>query len=320
MTEPLATDVLRRAVAKHVDDAQATFEPIRTGKFNTSYFVSTGEGELVLRIAPPDTTGVLFYERGMMAQEPEVHERVRSNTTVPVADILAYDTQRDVLPRDFLLMRRLPGRALSEMSLSRQATGRVYRHVGEALRQIHDLRRDRYGYLGAHHCMTPQPDWAGAFAIMWNRLLDDVDGCQGYDTRESQFLRDLLEHHMEAFTHEPPSCLLHMDVWAQNILCDAQGNLTGLVDFDRALWGDPEIEFAVLDYCGVSVPEFWQGYGQARDESGPAQVRGLFYYLYELQKYIVIERLRRHNAARADQYRQHVRGIIAQALGREPAG
>ncbi len=47
-----------------------------------------------------------------------------------------------------------------------------------------------------------------------------------------------------------------MDVWAQNILVDSMGNVSGLVDFDRALWGDPEIEFAVLNYCGISEPAF----------------------------------------------------------------
>lgn len=41
-----------------------------------------------------------------------------------------------------------------------------------------------------------------------------------------------------------------------NILIDNQGSVTGIVDFDRALWGDVEIEFAVLDYCGISEPAF----------------------------------------------------------------
>jgi len=56
-----------------------------------------------------------------------------------------------------------------------------------------------------------------------------------------------------------PASLLHLDAWAQNILVDEAGNVTGLVDLDRALWGDPGIEFAVLDYCGISEPVFWRG-------------------------------------------------------------
>ncbi|HIC89615.1 MAG TPA: hypothetical protein EYP04_09470 [Anaerolineae bacterium] len=65
--------------------------------------------------------------------------------------------------------------------------------------------------------------------------------------------------HRERFQRPVPASLLHLDAWAQNILVDEAGNVTGLVDLDRALWGDPGIEFAVLDYCGISEPVFWRG-------------------------------------------------------------
>jgi len=80
--------------------------------------------------------------------------------------------------------------------------------------------------------------------------------------------------------------------------------LTCLLDWDRALWGDPEIEFAVLDYCGISEPAFWEGYGRRRDESPEAQVRRVFYLLYEIQKYIVIRRVRYGSPAKAEPYRR----------------
>jgi aminoglycoside phosphotransferase (APT) family kinase protein len=94
-----------------------------------------------------------------------------------------------------------------------------------------------------------------------------------------------------------------MDVWAQNILVDDAGALTGLIDWDRALWGDPEIEFAVLDYCGISHSPFWEGYGAEREQSTDAGIRQRFYLLYELQKYIVIEQGRRNNPRAAQRYK-----------------
>ena len=42
-------------------------------------------------------------------------------------------------------------------------------------------------------------------------------------------------------------------------LVDANNKVTGLIDWDRALYGDPEIEYAVLDVCGISKPAFWEG-------------------------------------------------------------
>ncbi len=79
--------------------------------------------------------------------------------------------------------------------------------------------------------------------------------------------------------------------------------MLGLLDWDRALWGDVEIEFAVLDYCGISEPAFREGYGSRRENDSAARVRQLFYLLYELQKYIFIRTVRGGNSALADNYR-----------------
>ena len=103
-----------------------------------------------------------------------------------------------------------------------------------------------------------------------------------------------------------------MDIWAQNILVDPEGNVTGLVDWDRALWGDAEIEFAVLDYCGISTDAFWRGFGRPRDTSPEARVRWVFYHLYELQKYIVIRTLRSRRPREAARYKDRALHILRQ--------
>jgi aminoglycoside phosphotransferase (APT) family kinase protein len=159
--------------------------------------------------------------------------------------------------------------------------------------------------------MPPQPMWGAAFGVMWNKLLDDAVACGCYAPEQAHRLRELYEVHRHSFTHEVQPRLLHMDIWSENILVDADGHVTGLVDFDRALWGDPEIEFAVLDYCGVSEPPFWSGYGVERDVSPAAQIRHVFYLLYELQKYMPIAVWRRRDVARARTYRPQALSLVA---------
>lgn len=318
MAERFSDDDLREAARPHIG-GDAAFIPIRSGKFNTSFFARAADGaEYVMRIAPPDSAGFIFYEQGMMAQEPGIHRLLLESTSVPVAEIIAHDTSREVLPRDFLIMRRLPGSPQSETALGPRETARLLGELGSALRQVHGLTdpAGRYGYLGEHGCMEPQGDWGSAFAVMWHKIIDDIEGCGGYAKQEAGIMRGFFDASRRIFDHAPPASLLHMDVWAQNILTDGEGRLTGLVDFDRALWGDPEIEFAVLDYCGVSQPAFWEGYGAERPDTREAGARGVFYYLYELQKYIVIERLRRRDASRADSYKQASLRMATEAMGR----
>jgi aminoglycoside phosphotransferase (APT) family kinase protein len=325
LPESFEPATLAKLVLAHLN-AESTslrFAQIRTGKHNTSYWVESDQDRFVLRIAPPDDSGFLFYEHQMMHQEPQLHALIRAHTSIPVASIMGHDFSRRHINRDYLLMTALPGTPLSDFpGLSRSQLHRALGQTGEYLRQLHtltamkclDLKDQAYGYLGAHRPLDPQSTWATAFRVMWNKLIDDVTACGTYAPTEAQSMRDLLELYIEQFDRPVVPRLLHMDVWAQNILIDKVGNVTGILDFDRALWGDVEIEFAVLDYCGISEPAFWEGYGVQRDESSPAMIRRQFYLLYELQKYMPIRVWRRNNPQSAARYKRQSLALAEQLL------
>jgi len=321
LSQPFDKETLAELFCALVDvnAASLRFSPVTTGRHNTSYWVATDQAKYVLRIAPADDSGFLFYERLMMRQEPDLHALVRAQTDIPVAEVVGYDFSRSRLERDYLLMTALPGTALSDApNLTRGQLEHALRQTGRHLRKLHALTAEdclhqrAYGYLGPHQPMDPQPTWVDAFRVMWNKLIDDVVACGVYAPDEAQDMRDLLGLHLRHFDRPVAPSLLHMDVWAQNILVDEAGNVTGLVDFDRALWGDVEIEFAVLDYCGISGPSFWEGYGRARDLSPAARIRQRFYMLYEVQKYMPIRVWRRNSRAAAEQYKRQSFALAAQ--------
>ncbi len=321
MAESFDSETLARLVCAHIEADPVTlrFTPIRTGKHNTSYWVDSDRRRLVLRLSPPDDAGFLFYERQMMRQEPDLHALIRAQTTIPVAEVVAHDFSRTHIGRDYLLLTALPGTPLSDArGLTQRQLAEILRQVGKYLRQLHALTAPEclgvtaHGYLGAHEPMEPQPTWAAAFHVMWNKLLDDVVASGCYTTAEAHALRALFERHRAHFERPVTPRLLHMDVWSQNILIDAAGNVSGLVDFDRALWGDVEIEFAVLDYCGISEPAFWAGYRMRRDESPSALIRRQFYLLYEIQKYMQICIWRGNDPAGALDYKDQSLALAAQ--------
>jgi hypothetical protein len=61
MTQPPNDHLLRQVVATHLNVApdRVRLDPIRTGKHNRCYYVATGQGGAVLRIAPPQE-GLVF--------------------------------------------------------------------------------------------------------------------------------------------------------------------------------------------------------------------------------------------------------------------
>lgn len=313
---PIDLDALRGIISDHagIEIDCVRLERCPTGKFNFTWFADADGRPLVLRVAPPDDPSImLFYEYRMMRQEPPVHQTLQAKTSVPVPTIHAYDFSHERVDRDFLIMERMPGVPLSHHPrLTRKAFATCLEEVSDALRQAHAIHSETYGYAGPHAPMEPQADWTSAFVIMWNNIVTETRDCGGFNPEEADFLLRLLDRHLDTFDRDEPPSLLHMDVWHQNILVDEAGHLTCLLDWDRAVWGDPEIEFAVLDYCGISEPPFWQGYGRQREDSPAARTRQRFYLLYEMIKYIKIRLMRSHDPAQADAYRRQSLQLASQ--------
>jgi aminoglycoside phosphotransferase (APT) family kinase protein len=297
---------VRQLVSAQLGDDEWRIAPFGAGKFSSVFAVDSSSGRYVLRVAPPDSVRQLFYEYRMMRQEPAIHARLGSETSVPVPEIVAHDFSRELIDRDYLIMPRLPGRPLSDAALSPPARRRSLREWGGYVAEIHALTdpENRSGYLGEHRCMEPQPTWAEAFAVMYRKEMDDIVDCGVYDRATADAAVALLEEHLDVFDHCDTSCLLHGDLWVTNLLVADDGGVTAVLDFDRACWGDIEWDLAIAEYCGVTGDPFWEGYGRrVETHVGDAAMRRLFYLLYEHQKYIVISMSsRRDDPPRARRY------------------
>ncbi|XP_070566026.1 uncharacterized protein [Ptychodera flava] len=175
-----------------------------------------------------------------------------------------------------MLMERLPGKLATDQKNADWE--KILFQVGRHLAEVHSLTAvsQKYGYLGEHQPMDPQDTWVDAFEVMWGKLIDDIVMTGYYGDKEKDALTGLFQEHRALFDRPVLPHLLHMDIWHQNILVDENSQVTGVLDWDRALWGDPEIEFAVLDYCDISGPAFWEGYGKKRDETPEAKTRQVF--------------------------------------------
>ncbi len=249
---------------------------------------------------------MVFYEEKMMAQEPGLHRLILQRTDIPVPKIIFYDSDHDIFKQDVLLMQRLPGHPASEAPfLTSSMWQKVLYQVGAYLKQLHSIQITKFGYCGPHNPMQPQFKWVDAFEIMWKKMIEQIMKMGAYSQSQGEYLISRLKEQQQLFDKSISASLLHMDIWAQNILVNQEGSVTGLLDWDRALYGDPEIEYAVLDYCGISEPAFWRGYDKSRPRSKEADIRHAFYMLYEIQKYIIINGLRRNDKQRALYYRDY---------------
>lgn len=285
-----------QARLSHVlDEGGVHLHPIPAGTFNTSFWVTTERGNrYVWRIAPGSYVPVLFYEREMMRREPHVHRLVRDRTQIPVPNVVYSDLSGRLVARPSLLVTALPGRPLSDTPV--EDPDRVKEQLGVYLRQLHQIRGPRFGYLDGHEPQSAYDNWPEAFQNLWRQLLRDIASLGLYTPSEVGRHQRLLDRHLGHLNAPSQATLLHMDLWAQNILTDGRG-ITGIIDWERALWGDPEMDLVLLERACLIDESFWRGYGRRPEFTPSFFIRRAFYLLYEHQKHIFIYAARHRDSA-----------------------
>lgn len=307
--ETFSIHTLKGLVSKPLatDPESLKIRPVPTGKFNTTFRVDGGKVSAILRIAPEENPAdKLFYEHRMMLQEPGVLQKVKEMTSIPVPEVICLTERDPEIGRDWILMSLLPGSPMTGSIMPEEAIRRAHAEIGQALKSLHAITSRLFGYSGEHKPAEPQHDWPTAFSVIWDKLVDDIERVNGYDGEEAAAMRRLLESFHTSLPRLNRASLLHMDIWHENILVSEEGEVTGIVDWDRAMWGDPDLDLAIARYCGMTTSDFFIGYGQPGSrESEPVEVspHHKLYLLYELQKYIFINRARRANPQAANNFK-----------------
>ena len=239
-----------------VDDG---FDELGLGWFNVAYRVRLASGaSVVLKIAPPAGVDVLTYERGMLRTEVAALRLVAERTSVPVPRVLAVDESRDLCDADYFFMEFIEGETLSTLPAAERPV--LQGALGALNRQLNEVRGTGFGSL-----LSPSDrSWREVFTGMVETVLADgerrsVDLGVAYAT-----VRRLLAAHAHSLDEVTEPRFVEWDLWDGNALV-RDGALVGIIDHERALWGDPLMEsgFAALVLPGTlgDATAFADGYG-----------------------------------------------------------
>ena len=227
-------DLVARAFGPNTTVVEA--EPLIGGGFAAVWSVQLSDGRaVVLKVEPPSTAKLLRYEQQLVEAEAEYFRLVRDQApAVPVPEVLAMGTDPA-----WLFTIRLPGVALSQLGKDVD-TAAVRRDLGRAVAALHAVTGERYGYA---HDRPSGATWTSAFRGIIEALLADA-GDWSVDLADvPSRIRTALER--ADLTFDGPPALLHFDLWDGNVLAtvqDGEARLSGLVDGERWLWGDPLVD------------------------------------------------------------------------------
>ncbi len=267
------------------------------GWFSAVYRVLLDDGRpAVVKLAPPSGAAVLRYERGILGTEAMVYRRMAElpDGAVPTPELL-------YAGEEFLVLSVIEGAGWDKVAdrLTRPAEAATRRELGAITARLHTLAPEdgQFGYPAAQSGLRTT-DWRTAFTAMVEALLEDAERWRSPLDVPPADIRRLVGEGGHALDEVTEPRLVHFDLWPGNIFIDptddgTHARITGLIDHERAFWGDPAAELISLAFGGDVGPDsdLVAGYTEAGGnlDFGPAFQHRLALYQLYLGLLLVVE-------------------------------
>lgn len=218
------------------------------------------------------------------AKEVHVYGLLAGLDGLTVPSVLRHAPEGGPDGRAVTILSLLEGVPLSEASAEMDAAqiAAAYRAMGAALAAVHRIGQDTYGYL-TDRVLDPLPDNGSYMRRQFAKKLKEFDELGGERSLHDAVARRV-ERDGALFDRCSSAVLCHNDLHEGNVLVARAADgwrVTGVIDVENAIAGDPLIDLAKTDYysLGRGEPEraaLLDGYG-ALPNAGMAGLE-----LYEL--------------------------------------
>jgi aminoglycoside phosphotransferase (APT) family kinase protein len=260
--EQIAAMVARALNGVQLAGADDAISELKEGWFNAAYNVRLADSrEVILKIAPPRDAEVMTYEKDIMTTEVASMRQARQNPAIPVPEIYFYDTARDLCDSPYFFMEKLSGvnYGHAKESFAPEIQAQLDRQIGVIIREINKFPGTFFGYDGNPDLRAAT--WREAFLKICDSILEDGKRKNAEYGCDADEIRAVLLKHAPALDEVMAPVMVHWDAWELNFFA-LDGNITGILDFERVLWADPlmEAQFRALAWGGVT--ESMKGYGK----------------------------------------------------------
>ncbi|MEO8394288.1 MAG: phosphotransferase, partial [Chloroflexota bacterium] len=190
-------------------------------------------------------------------------------TDVPVPKVLALDTSKTVVPYDYLILTKMPGKPISTSvgELTPESRREIGYAAGQYLATMHNQSFDQFGLLYHLIAGTPNPDWAAYVADFFRYYQGQVQGLGLLSAEVLARIDALMVRMQPLFAAVQQGVLIHGDYHFLNLL-QQDGKMSAVLDFDWAASGDPSWDFRIDNSLESEVPgsrdAFYAGYTSRR--------------------------------------------------------
>jgi aminoglycoside phosphotransferase (APT) family kinase protein len=234
--------------------AEDAVTELKEGWFNVAYDLRLSDGRnVILKIAPPRSAEVMTYEHGIMTTEVNAMRLVATHPGIPVPHIHAFDTTLDLCDAPYFFMEKLKGVNYEHVrqTIPPAEKAQIEREIGQIIHAVNTFEGSYFGYEGNPDLRAST--WPEAFLKICDALLADGQCKHAELPVAYETVQSLIHAHAAALAEVTQPRLVHWDAWDSNFFV-ADGHISGILDFERAIWGDPlmEAQFRALAFGGIS--------------------------------------------------------------------
>ena len=239
--QPITPDqidaICRRAFGSEVNSK--SLQEISGGTFNTVYLINLETEQAILRIAPPATADLLWDDLALMRREYQIRPFFAAIAPLMPKIILA-DFTHQLIDRDYMVQSFIEGERWDylEDELTVDENLALWRQLGQIVKRIHTTTGEWFGWP------SPGPQfsrWSELVIDRFERMAASMQQEQ-LDTTAFNTILGMVQSQSAWLDEIRQPCLLHGDLWLFNVIVsqhETGPQITGIIDADRAWWGDP---------------------------------------------------------------------------------
>jgi aminoglycoside phosphotransferase (APT) family kinase protein len=233
-----------------------TATEIGGGLYNNTYRVTDDSGrDVVLRVAP-EPRKQARSERELMR-----NEQAALPFFAPIASMmpqtLMADWTHEVIKRDYVWQTMLSGVSAMDVVNKYDDRDPLYRQIGAIAKRIHAVEGVRFGRVAGPLFGT----WSAAIIAGLRDIVADLETV-ALDATDVEEVIAIAEQNATVLDEVTEPRLLHGDLWVPNVLVAPDRlRITGVLDHDRASWGDPAADWPVFMARSRNRAAFWETYG-----------------------------------------------------------
>jgi len=267
------------ATALGSDMAIVAVTELTAGWYNTVYDLQLSDGrQIALKVAPSPEIQPMRCEIGLMRTEVEVMQRL-ADVGLPVPTLYAYDSSRELIGSEYFLMSVLSGQPYLgvKKTLSARECDAIESELGSMNRILNTIEGQGFGYYAQETHRSPS--WPTTFYGLVADVLEDGRARGLTLTVDLDEIDRRVQDALACLSEVTQPCLIHWDLWDGNVFVE-RGKISGIIDFERALWADPLMEYYFSRQ--VVSPAFLRGYGRSVAAPSERRRRALYDLYFDL--------------------------------------